>query len=701
MNFYLNRKEKTLPLFGEICDYPSNPLQFRIKAITGKKRMTQQLPRTNSESDQKIIEGVIHIHAKGFGFVTPSESTNFSEDVFIPKHLKKNAIDGDLVEIVVRPERKKDKGPEGYVLSVKKRVKELFVGTVWSLNSKGDYLVYVKSFGDGKLALVKKSKKLSYKVGDHLRLRVIDWAEEHQPALCKVEKKIGSLFDAAIDVKVAAKDFDIRSEWPASLLKEVEKLPDHVSKLDLENRLDLTGLETFTIDPKTAKDYDDALSLSKDKKGYHLAVHIADVSHYVKQGSQLDKEARQRGNSTYFPGVCVPMLPEALSNHLCSLKEKEVRLSISVLIDFDKEGEVIDSKIEKAYIFSQKRFNYEEAKLILDQKKKSPHFSTLKLMEELCLILKKKRLERGSVDLILPEIVVQVDKKGVPYGVEVVEYDITHQLVEEFMLKANEIVAEHFIKKERQAIFRVHESPNPENLEEFYSFVRSLGFFLSSKPTQKEIQSLFVQAKESPHLERLSVAFVRSMKMAFYSDQNIGHFGLALENYCHFTSPIRRYSDLVIHRLLFNVAISDLKQVANTCSEKERISFKAESSVILMKKMRLLSSYHKEDPRRLYKGVVSRVKKFGFLFDVEPLQIEGLVHISELDDDYYHFDQKSQSLVGERFGNSFEVGMVFNFSLLSIDLITLECKWGLVRRSRLKKSKREKSRRKNFKKKRR
>ena len=663
--------------------------------------MTQQLPRTNSESDQKIIEGVIHIHPKGFGFVTPSESSGFSEDIFIPKHFKKNAIDGDLVEVFVRPERKKDKGPEGYVLSVKKRLKEQFVGTVWTVNSKGDYLVYVKSFGDSRLALVKKSKKLSYKVGDHLMLRVIDWAEEHQPILCKVEKRFGSLSDPAIDVKVAAKDFDIRDEWPASLLKEVEKLPDHVSKLDLKNRLDLTGLETFTIDPKTAKDYDDALSLSKDKKGYHLAVHIADVSHYVKQGSHLDKEARQRANSTYFPGVCLPMLPESLSNHLCSLKEKEVRLSISVLIDFDKKGEVTGSRIEKGYIFSQKRFNYEEAKLILDQKKESPHFPTLKLMEELCLILKKKRLERGSVDLILPEVVVQVDKKGAPYGVEVVEYDITHQLVEEFMLKANEIVAEHFIKKERQALFRVHESPTSENLEEFYSFVRSLGFSLSNKPTQKEIQSLFVQAKGTPHLERLSVAFVRSMKMAFYSDQNIGHFGLALENYCHFTSPIRRYSDLVIHRLLFDpAAISDLKQVAKRCSEKERISFKAESSVILMKKMRLLSSYHKEEPRRLYKGVISRVKNFGFLFDVEPLQIEGLVHISELSDDYYHFDPKSQSLIGETFGNSFEVGMVFNFSLLKIDLITLECKWGLVRRPRVKRSKRQKSPKKNLKKKR-
>jgi len=642
--------------------------------------MTQQIPHMRPKSNHQIIEGIIHIHAKGFGFVTPSQSNGCSEDVFIPKHLKKNAVDGDLVEIAVKPDRKKDKGPEGYVLSVVKRAKTHLVGIVWMINPKGHYLLYVQSLGNTKAALVKRAKQLSYEVGDCLLLEVIDWGEENTPALCTVKEKIGCIRDTTTDIKAAIKDFDIRFDFPASLSEEVEQLPKEVSESELTGRLDLTMLETFTIDPATARDYDDALSLSKDREGYHLGVHIADVSHYVKAGSKLDAEARKRSNSTYFPGVCVPMLPEALSNHLCSLKEKKLRLSVSVLIDFDREGTVTHSRIEKAYIFSQKRFTYEEAKEILDQKRKSPHFSSLKLMKELCLLLKKKRFQRGSVDLSLPEVVIQVDKKGSPYGVEVFEYDHTHQLVEEFMLKANEIVAKHFITHQRPTIFRVHEDPSPENLEEFYFFARTLGFSVPGHPKQEDIQALFTAAKKTPHLQRLSIAFIRSMKMAFYCHRNTGHFGLALEHYCHFTSPIRRYSDLVVHRLLFDhIEIPDLKEIAQSCSEKERISFKAESSVILMKKVRLLASYQKKDPQRGYRGVISKIKPFGFSFEAEPLQIEGFIHISDISDDYYAFDPKTQILVGQQLGHSFKMGDFLKVSLIEVDLITLDCKWRLIR----------------------
>ena len=593
--------------------------------------MTQQIPHMRPKYNHQIIEGVIHIHAKGFGFVTPSQADSGSEDIFIPKHLKKNAVDGDLVEIAVKPDRKRDKGPEGYVLSVIKRAKTHLVGIVWMINPRGHYLIYVQSLGNTKSAFVKRKKRLSYRIGDCLLLEVMDWGEENKPALCTVREKIGCIYDTTTDIKAAVRDFDIRFHFPSSLSKEIEQLPMEVSKDELAGRLDLTDLETFTIDPETAKDYDDALSLSKDDKGYHRGVHIADVSHYVKEGSKLDEEAYKRSNSTYFPGICVPMLPEVLSNHLCSLKEKELRLSVSVLIDFDREGTVIHSRIEKAYIFSQKRFTYEEAKEVLDQKRASPHFSCLKLMKELCLLLKKKRFQRGSVDLSLPEIVIQVDKKGAPYAVEVLEYDYTHKLVEEFMLKANEIVAEHFIQCQKPTIFRVHEDPSPENLEDFYFFARSLGFSVPGQPTQEDIQALFATAKKTPHLERLSVAFIRSMKMAFYCHKNTGHFGLALNSYCHFTSPIRRYSDLVVHRLLFDkVKAPDLREIARSCSERERISFKAESSVILMKKIRLLASYQKKDPQRIYRGVVSKIKPFGFSFEAEPLQIEGFIHISDL-----------------------------------------------------------------------
>lgn len=640
--------------------------------------MLPKSPKLNPQT----IEGVIHIHSKGFGFVVPSDPKLFPDDIFIPKHLKKNAVDGDFVKVQIRPDKKNDKGPEGSVLSIVKRAKGHFVGIVWVINPKGNYILYVQSLGNNKPAFVKKKKGDSYKIGDRLFLEVIDWGDENDPVHCKVLEKIGSICNPKTDIPAAIKDFGIRSDLPKSLLKEVKAFPKQVSKKDLKDRLDLTSLETFTIDPTTAKDYDDALSLSKDQKGYHLAVHIADVSHYVKPGSALDEEAQKRSNSTYFPGLCTPMLPEALSNHLCSLKEKEIRLSISLLIDFDLEGTVIDTKIEKAYIYSQKRFTYQEVKEILDGKRPSQHLSTLKLMEELCLLLKKKRFDRGSVDLALPEIVIQVDKKGKPYGFEIIEYDISHQIVEEFMLKANEIVANYFVTQDMPSVFRIHEVPSSEVLEDFYSLARSLGFALPNQPTQEDIQKLFTLAKKTPHVQRLSIAFIRSMKLAIYSHENIGHYGLALENYCHFTSPIRRYSDLVVHRLLFDTNRPlNFDQIARSCSEKERISFKAEMNVILMKKLRLLDSYQKEDPNRIYQGVISKIKPFGFFFEAGPLQIEGFIHISEIRDDYYNFNPKSQTLIGQNSGKSFKIGEPLEVFLSEIDLITLESKWTLNQNS--------------------
>lgn len=648
-------------------------------------------------SDQKIIQGIIHIHAKGFGFVSPSNPKSFTQDVFIPKHLKKNAVDGDLVEIAAYPSRKSSKGPEGHVISVVERAKDHLVGIVWMINPEGHYVLYIHSLGTSKSAFVKKKKEDSFQVGDRLLLHVTDWGDENEAASCEVTEKIGSIFDTKTDIPAAVKDFGIRDDFPKTVLEQVEKFQKTVPPEDLQGRLDLTSLETFTIDPETARDYDDALSLSKDEKGYHLVVHIADVSHYVKEDSPLDSEAKIRSNSTYFPGKCVPMLPEALSNNLCSLKEKEVRLSISVFVDFDLEGNVIDSKIKKAFIYSQKRFSYEQAKEVLDGKLKSPYLPTLKLMEELCLLLKAKRFQRGSVDLALPDIVIQVDQDGKPYGFKIVEYDITHQLVEEFMLKANEIVASYFVNRNLDSVFRIHESPSNENLEDFYALARSLGFPLADKPTQENVQSLFALAKKTPHIERLSVAFIRSMKLAVYSHQNVGHYGLSLENYCHFTSPIRRYSDLVVHRLLFDKSTPpDLEAVSRGCSEQERVSFKAEMSVVTMKKLRLLSSYQEKEPERVYSGVVSKIKPFGFFFETNPLQVEGFIHISDLRNDYYEFHPKLQALTGQNTGQVFKVGDPLEVKLAKIDLITLECKWSLMQNS-LKPSKGKK--RKSFRKK--
>jgi len=379
------------------------------------------------------------------------------------------------------------------------------------------------------------------------------------------------------------------------------------------------------------------------------------------------------------------MLPEELSNNLCSLKEGVIRLTATVMMQFDKQGDLIASDIFRSFIKSRKRLTYGEAKKILDNKLKSPHGKAIKLMSELCLLLKKKRYERGSIDFALPELIILIDEKGYPTGVKIEEYDITHQLVEEFMLKANEIVATHFSTKNLPSMFRIHESPAEENLEDFYALARTLGFSLPNKPSAQDIQNLFTKAKETPFAPQLSVAFIRSMKLAIYSHENVGHYGLALENYCHFTSPIRRYSDLIIHRLLFDEKVpTNLEQISKECSEKERLSFKAEKSVITLKKLRLLKKYQDEDPKRIYSGAITKVKPFGFFFEVAPLQIEGFIHVSDLKHDYFEYNSKKQILCGQRTNRIITAGDPVDLFLDDIDLIQMEAKWALIQKKKKK-----------------
>ena len=594
-------------------------------------------------------------------------------------------MDGDRVEVVVYAKKQSERrGPEGYVLRLLQRGKKHLVGVVWTTDPKGHYVLYVQSLGHSKKGLVSPKKGESYQVGARLVLDIIDWGDENGPLLCRVTEELGMIDNANTDIPAAIRDFGISSLFPSEVTEQVSTFPKLVQEEDLEGRVDFTHLETFTIDPDDAEDFDDALSLSEDRSGhFHLGVHIADVAHYVREGTPLDIAARMRGNSTYFSGKSVPMLPEGLSSHLCSLKEGVIRLTVSVLVELDAQGTTLNRKIVRSYIKSKKRFTYKQAKRVIDKEVKSPHYNTLKQMEKLCHILKKKRFERGSFDLALADFVVLVDSGGCPYGYEEVEYDITHQIVEEFMLKANEIVAGDFISRNLPSVYRIHEVPTSENLEDFYALARSLGFVVSDKPTAMEIQKLFSLAKQTPYARQLSLSYIRSMKLAFYSHQNVGHYGLALENYCHFTSPIRRYSDLVVHRLLFDASSSeDLEEISKRCSERERVSFKAEMYVIALKKLRLLKLYHEKNPAQVYRAVIGKVKSFGIFFEVSPVQFEGFLHVSDLEDDYYDFHDKTHTLTGQNSGRCFRIGDSIELLLENVDLILMECKWVLKTQTR-------------------
>jgi len=639
-------------------------------------------------TNRQIIEGQISLHPRGFGFVKCDDRENHPQDVFIPKPLTAFAVDKDRVEIEILDKAPDGKGPEGRVIKILDRGRKHIVAIVTdfeeslSKNKLKDAIAYAPVLGTEKSVQIKRCPK-SVKIGDRVLLKVIKWEDDLDYTICEVDKKLGHIDKASADIPIATLEYNLNVSFPKDVVSEAKAFGKTVKPGDSKERIDLTAQRAVTIDPKTAKDFDDALFVQKTKEGFELFVHIADVAHYVKESSQLDSEARKRGNSTYFPTQCIPMLPEELSNELCSLKANVKRLVATVRMEFDLEGELKHYEIMRSVIKSRKRFTYEEAMEVLKGKKKSPHAKTLKTMEELCLLLKAKRRARGSVDLALPELILKIDKSGVPTDYTLSEYDITHQMVEEFMLKANEIVATELTSRGQEAVFRIHDSPSDENIEDFYDLARLLGFKLSKEPTADEIAKLFEEAKSSPHGRQLSIAFIRSMKLAYYSKDNVGHYGLALENYCHFTSPIRRYSDLIVQRLLFaETQTQKVAAIAEECSEKERISFRAETSVLNLKKLRLLKEIYKKEKQARFKAQITKIKPFGLFFDISPFMIEGFVHISRIGPAYYSFDPRDATLSGDTTGEVFTSGQMIEVELINVDLMMQECEYRIIRKKR-------------------
>ncbi len=629
----------------------------------------------------EVVPGILRLHPRGFGFVQPDDKARYPQDIFIPKHLTQNAIDGDKVEVVLSTEPVSEKGPEGRISAVVERARTHIAGVISVCEGRGDTLAYCPLLGVDRRIVAEAPPDLTVRVGDRVVMRVIDWGDHGAETRCEISHLIGHISDASCDIEAAVEAFDLRDSFPHSARKEARRFGRQVPLAEIHKREDLRKTVCVTVDPDTAKDFDDAISLKRDRQGnYHLGVHIADVSHYVRPGSALDVEAQERCNSTYFPGRCVPMLPPELSENLCSLRPDVNRLTASVFMTFDKEGTLVDYRIARTVIRSHKRFTYGEAKQVLDGKRQSRHAPLLKCMVELCRLLKNKRYERGSIEFALTDLVVIVDDSGIPQGTKAVEYDVTHQMIEEFMLKANEVVAWHLTKEGKGLTYRIHEEPAEENLREFAITAAAFGFRISDCPDAAELQDLFNQAMETPYGPFLATSYIRSMRMAIYSPDNIGHYGLGLEHYCHFTSPIRRYVDLAVHRTLFDDEIGRdaLEAVSNRCSEQERLSAKAENNVILLKKLRLLDANKKESPFREYQAVVTRVKQFGFSFEVLDVMLEGFIHVSRLSSDYFIFDEKRRRLCGRETNLTYSAGDKISVVLCSVDLIMLESSWDLV-----------------------
>ncbi|HRW58148.1 MAG TPA: VacB/RNase II family 3'-5' exoribonuclease [Chlamydiales bacterium] len=623
-------------------------------------------PITHSIINKKF-QGPISVHPRGFGFVAVSPKL----EVFIPFERLNTAIDGDLVEIEVLSES--PKGYEGIVDKVVKRSKKEYLGIIES-KKKGILDVYLPDLVDVPYITIKSSK---YHVGDRVVVSITDWDKKDEID-GKIIDKIGSIKDPSKDLDAALLRFQLTDDFDEKIIEELKQFKQEILVSDHPDRVDLTDEEIITIDPKTAKDFDDALSLTIDSQGhYHLGVHIADVTYYVRKGSHLDKEAYKRANSTYFPTKCISMLPKELADNLCSLKPYINRLAASVFMEFDPSGNLVNRRISRSIIHSKKRFSYEDAYAVINSNDPSlPHYELLQNLKNLALLLNQKRKERGSIDFALDEKKVIVDDEGIPKKIITVQYDVSHQLVEEFMLKANETVATYLLSQNKQVIFRVHENPDIKDFKEFFSILRILNFKIPPKPTLDDLPKIFIQIKKSPYNEFLSILFIRNLKLAIYSDKNLGHYGLALENYAHFTSPIRRYSDLVLHRLLFEKdPIEKLEEIAAHCSLRERKSFIAESSVVTLKKMRLLQE---EKPSHKFKATITKIKPYAIFFDIDHYGLEGKIHVSEMDDDYYQYNPASMMMKGTKTGRKMMLGQKIDLLMVNIDLIQQEITWALA-----------------------
>ncbi|MBI5183139.1 MAG: ribonuclease R, partial [Nitrospinae bacterium] len=488
----------------------------------------------------------------------------------------------------------------------------------------------------------------------------------------RVIEVLGYSTDPDVEIEVIIRKYDIPSRFPTMVIKEAEGCPSSVREKDIKGRIDLRGIKTFTIDGEKARDFDDAVSIEGlNDGGYRLGVHIADVSHYVRAGTYLDKEAFKRGTSVYFPNHVIPMLPPQLSNEICSLKPGEDRLTMSVITDLDKDVGVLGYEIVDTVIRSYERLTYTDVANILINGDKGLIqrygllIDDLYLMEELCRKLNKRRMRHGGIDFDLPESDIILDLQGRPEDIVRSERNIAHRMIEEFMLSANERVANHLYMLKVPAIYRIHNRPNQEKMEEFSEFIRSFGYQVKgvSRIKSKGLQILLNQVKGKGEERLINHILLRSMKQAEYSTEEGGHFCLAFDHYTHFTSPIRRYPDLVVHRLIRegrNISSTSkierskdlLSEIARHSSHTERMADDAEEEMIALKKVQFMLDKIGER----YEGFITGVTSFGLFVELKEIFVEGLVHVTSMKDDYYIYHEKGHSLIGESTRKVFRIG---------------------------------------------
>ncbi|MFW6209491.1 MAG: ribonuclease R [Spirochaetota bacterium] len=615
------------------------------------------------------VSGKLSVTNRGFGFVIVADGT----DLFIPSGNMYTAMDGDKVQAEIT-EQAKQKNPVGKVVKIVERSTKEYVGAY--KEKDGTAMVVPENERQDRPFIIPKNKiipsgsKKKPRPGEMVLVRLERWDDPKKDPLGSIIEIIGHPKDPGIDVKIVAKSNGLSTEFPKKVKQQSDRISAADMKAEAKRREDLSGLKCFTIDPESAKDFDDAVSLQQLKDGtFELGVHIADVSHYVQQGSVLDNEAFERGTSVYFVNSVIPMLPEKISNNLCSLRPNEDRLAFSVMMNIDARGYVKDFRIVESVIRSKRRYTYEEVEEIISGKP-DPNAKILNMMMMLSLVLRHRREEMGSIDFDMTQPVISLDKNGIPYEVRPHERLDAHRLVEEFMLAANLTVA-RFVAEKNSAkqpwpfIYRVHERPKEEDLREFLALLKNLGisYRISGELQPEDYRKILDVIENMEFKEFVEKVALRSMTKAVYSTQNQGHFGLAFDAYTHFTSPIRRYPDLEVHRLLKEYSSSGrprktkaltqrLESVCAQSSQRERVAIDAEREYTRIKSMQFLS----KKIGNTYDGVISGVTSFGIFVELTHYLIDGLVHVSEMSGDFYTFDAENYQFVGKKSGKTYRIG---------------------------------------------
>lgn len=632
-----------------------------------------------SKSEEKKIVGTFQAHPKGFGFVSVEGE---KEDIFIPESETNGAMHMDTVEISVSP-AVTGRRREGKVLHVLERGMKQVVCT-YQLNKNFGFAVPDNpKFGSDIFIPLERSKGAVN--GHKVVVEITQYGKKGKNPEGKVVEILGHINDPGVDILSIVRAYGLPVEFDPKVMTQVEHVAKPVSEADMAGRKDLRDWQMVTIDGEDAKDLDDAVSLTMDHENYILGVHIADVSNYVQEHSALDTEALKRGTSVYLVDRVIPMLPHALSNGICSLNQGEERLALSCIMTVNPKGEIIDHTITESVICVNRRMTYTNVKKILADHdpevmaEYEPLVPMFEKMAELAAILRKKRMKRGSIDFDFPETKVILDKNGNPVDIRPYDRNVATKLIEDFMLAANETVAAEYYWRELPFVYRTHEQPDSEKIQKLSRFINNFGYSLhigSDEVHPKELQKLLEKidgTSEEPLISRLTL---RSMKQARYTVENTGHFGLAADCYCHFTSPIRRYPDLQIHRIIKDSLrgrlgekrighyTQILPEVAKHASEMERRADEAERETIKLKKVQYMEKHIGET----FAGVISGVAEYGFFVELENT-VEGLVRVTSLTDDFYQYYEETYELVGEATNRRFKLGQQVRVTVDNCDRI--------------------------------